>query len=90
MGAQRSQYSRHMSDVSPVQSKPTEVTEILVDATKGTVLMLYSVDGSGHSPGTCCPCYILSWLHIVERNGSGVKLRTLDYENPGLNPVLRC
>ncbi|KAK2164424.1 hypothetical protein NP493_1405g00037 [Ridgeia piscesae] len=34
MGAQRSQYSRHMSDVSPVQSKPTEVTEILVDATK--------------------------------------------------------
>ena len=26
----------------------------------------------------------------VERNGSGVELRTLDYENPGSNPVLRC
>ena len=26
----------------------------------------------------------------VERNGSGVELRTLDYENPGLNPLLRC
>ena len=26
----------------------------------------------------------------VERNGSGVELWTLDYENPGLNPVLQC
>ena len=26
----------------------------------------------------------------VERSGSGVELRTLDYENPGSNPVLRC
>ena len=25
----------------------------------------------------------------VEHNGSGVELRTLDFENPGLNPVLR-
>ena len=25
-----------------------------------------------------------------ERNGSGVELRTLDYENPGSNPVQRC
>ena len=25
----------------------------------------------------------------VERNGSGVELRTLDYEKPGSNPVLR-
>ena len=25
-----------------------------------------------------------------ERSGSGVELRTLDYENPGSNPVLRC
>ena len=25
----------------------------------------------------------------VERNGSGVELLTLDYENPGSNPVLR-
>ena len=25
---------------------------------------------------------------FVERNGSGVELRTLDYKNPGLNPVL--
>ena len=55
MGAQRSQYSRHMSAVSPVQSKPNEVTEIVVDRTKGTVLMLYGVVGSGHS--THCPCY---------------------------------
>ena len=27
---------------------------------------------------------------FVESNGSGVELRTLDYENPGSNPVLRC
>ena len=27
---------------------------------------------------------------LQERNGSGVELRTLDYENPGSNPVLRC
>ena len=27
---------------------------------------------------------------VLERNGSGVELRTLDYENPGSNPVLRC
>ena len=26
----------------------------------------------------------------VECNGSGVELRTLDYDNPGLNPVPRC
>ena len=26
----------------------------------------------------------------VERNSPGVELRTLDYENPSLNPVLRC
>ena len=29
-------------------------------------------------------------VNIVERNGSGVELQTLDYENPGSNPVLRC
>ena len=27
---------------------------------------------------------------IVKRNCSGVELRTLDYANPGSNPVLRC
>ena len=27
---------------------------------------------------------------IVECNGSRVERRTLDYENPGSNPVLRC
>lgn len=32
MGAQRSQYSRHMSSISPAPSKPSEVTEIVVDA----------------------------------------------------------
>ena len=26
---------------------------------------------------------------VVERNGSGVELQTLDYENLGSNPVLR-
>ena len=31
-----------------------------------------------------------SYYYFVERNGSGVELRTLDYENPGSNPVLRC
>ena len=29
-------------------------------------------------------------LTFVESNGSGVELRTLDYENPGSNPVLWC
>ena len=29
-------------------------------------------------------------LPYVERSGSGVKLQTLDYENPGSNPVLLC
>ena len=33
---------------------------------------------------------ILRTIHFIERNGSGVELRTLDYENPGSNPVLRC
>ena len=27
---------------------------------------------------------------IYNRNGSGVELWTLDYENPGSNPLLRC
>ena len=27
---------------------------------------------------------------LVERNGSEVELQTLDYENPGSNPELRC
>ena len=29
-------------------------------------------------------------MYFVERHGSGVKLQTLDYENPGSNPVLQC
>ena len=29
-------------------------------------------------------------VRYVERNDSWVELRTLDYENPGSNPVLRC
>ena len=29
-------------------------------------------------------------LPFVERSGSGVELRTLDYENPSSNPVLWC
>ena len=31
----------------------------------------------------------LKCCHHVERNGSGVELQTLDYENRGSNPVLR-
>ena len=27
---------------------------------------------------------------FVVRNGSEVQLQTLDYKNPGSNPVLRC
>ena len=33
---------------------------------------------------------LLQMSHTVECSGSGVELRTLDYENPGSNPVLRC
>ena len=36
---------------------------------------------------------IASWtlpVLLVEYSGSGVELRTLDYENPGSNPVLQC
>ena len=35
---------------------------------------------------------ITSFVHqsTIERNGSGVELQTLDQENPGSNPVLRC
>ena len=30
------------------------------------------------------------YIYIVEHNDSRVELRTLNYENPGSNPVLRC
>ena len=33
---------------------------------------------------------LMYWVRFVEHNGSGVELRTLSYENPGSNPVLRC
>ena len=33
---------------------------------------------------------IIVMLIIIRAQWSGVKLRTLDYEDPGLNPVLRC
>ena len=29
---------------------------------------------------------LIQQIIFVERNGSGVELRTLDYENPGSNP----
>ena len=29
-------------------------------------------------------------IYFVERNGSGIELQNIDYENPGSNPVLRC
>ena len=38
----------------------------------------------------CWPHYRHNGSTFVERNGSGVQLLTLDYENPGSNPVLRC
>ena len=34
--------------------------------------------------------YVTTEDVFVERDGSGVELRTLDYENPGSNPVLQC
>ena len=36
----------------------------------------------------CFICNSKNSFH--ERNGSGVELRTLDYENSGSNPVLQC
>ena len=33
---------------------------------------------------------VSAYIVLIEHNGSGVELRTLDYENPGSNPVLRC
>ena len=35
---------------------------------------------------TDCQIRTSNTICIVERNGSGVELRTLDYENPGSNP----
>ena len=46
-----------------------------------------------HKPvETICDYMLTIIMHdtVVERSGSGVELRTLDYENPGSNPVLRC
>ena len=37
-----------------------------------------------------CVSVALRHCHYVERHGSGVELRTLNYENPASNPVLRC
>ena len=37
---------------------------------------------------TTCGTTVIT-VHI-ERNGSGVELLTLDYENLGSNPVLQC
>ena len=34
--------------------------------------------------------YHVSSFTVEMRNVSGVEFRTLDYENPGSNPVLRC
>ena len=34
--------------------------------------------------------YIIIYYLSVERNDSGVELRTLNYKNPGSNPVLQC
>ena len=36
---------------------------------------------------TIVEAHQLKITHTVERNGSGVELRTLDHENPGSNPV---
>ena len=37
-----------------------------------------------------CLVHMLVHSMFVKCSGSGVELRTLDYENPGSNPVLRC
>ena len=34
--------------------------------------------------------FFCSFVYVVERSDSGVELRTLDYKNPGSNPVLWC
>ena len=31
-----------------------------------------------------------AYIYYIERSGSGVELQTLDYENPGSNPVWQC
>ncbi|KAK2183759.1 hypothetical protein NP493_296g00032 [Ridgeia piscesae] len=35
-------------------------------------------------------CVMVEHNWFVESNGSGVELRTLGYENPSSNPVMRC
>ena len=60
---------------------------------------------SSELEGIICDCVVTSQGNVytcivnsqvifmtiyVERNGSGVELQTLGYENPGSNPVLRC
>ena len=47
---------------------------------------LVVTEGQGHLVGLSNRDRVSS----VERNGSGVALRTLDYENPGSTPVLLC
>ena len=59
-----------------------------------TDTMKVSADGVSCEPSRkfhYCPIPILQkWYYVLgERNGSGVELRTLDYENPGSNPVLQ-
>ena len=55
--------------------------------------LLYEHRDTGVKAGVEEPlAFLLKFLngltYFVERNSSGVELRTLDYEKPGSNPVL--
>ena len=47
-----------------------------------------SLSSDGSVRGKLISC--ISATFKIEHSGSGVELWTLDYENPGSNPVLRC
>ena len=55
---------------------PPDLAQLLVE--------LVEWSGSTNSGSTNFGC--IDSLATVERSGSGVELRTLDYENPGSNP----
>ena len=59
MGAQRSQYSRHMSPTLQMSNKPSAITEIVVDTTKGTLYFLFSHCLKSFTHESDIPCCLL-------------------------------
>ena len=59
MGAQRSQYSRHMSPTLQMSNKPSAITEIVVDTTKGTLYFLFSHCLKSFNHESDIPCCLL-------------------------------